>query len=573
MARKMTRKEYVDLYGPTVGDKLHLGDTGLVVEIEKDFNADSYGNESVFGGGKTLRDGMGSAPGTDSVQGCLDFVITNITIMDPCYGIVKGDIGIKNGKIVGIGKAGNPDTMNITPGLIVGANTNIVSADPGMIATPGGIDVHVHFDSLQLYTEALSNGLTTMLGGGEGPVTVGIETPGPYNMHRMIEAFEDIPVNAGFLGKGNSSRPDSLVEQALNGCIGMKLHEDWGATPAAIDQCLRIADEYDFQVQIHTDTLNEAGYVERTLEAINGRTMHAYHTEGAGGGHAPDILKVVGMPNILPSSTNPTNPYTVNTLEEHLDMIMTCHHLNPRVPEDVAFADSRIRGQTIAAEDVLHDMGAISMLGSDSQGMGRVGESILRTWQLAAKNKLQRGRLPEETGNNDNVRVLRYLSKYTINPAITFGIDDYIGSLRPGRQADIVIWKNTFFGAKPEIVLKNGFIAWSVMGDANASLMTCEPILYKPQFGAMGSNANRSSSIFVTQAALDYGLAEKLPVSAGKLLPVKNTRHLGKKDMMYNNYCPNIRIDPETYEVFIDDELITSEPAKILPLAQKYFFR
>ena len=573
MARKMTRKEYVDLYGPTVGDKLHLGDTGLVVEIEKDFNADSYGNESVFGGGKTLRDGMGSAPGTDSVQGCLDFVITNITIMDPCYGIVKGDIGIKNGKIVGIGKAGNPDTMNITPGLIVGANTNIVSADPGMIATPGGIDVHVHFDSLQLYTEALSNGLTTMLGGGEGPVTVGIETPGPYNMHRMIEAFEDIPVNAGFLGKGNSSRPDSLVEQALNGCIGMKLHEDWGATPAAIDQCLRIADEYDFQVQIHTDTLNEAGYVERTLEAINGRTMHAYHTEGAGGGHAPDILKVVGMPNILPSSTNPTNPYTVNTLEEHLDMIMTCHHLNPRVPEDVAFADSRIRGQTIAAEDVLHDMGAISMLGSDSQGMGRVGESILRTWQLAAKNKLQRGRLPEETGDNDNVRVLRYLAKYTINPAITFGIDDYIGSLRPGRQADIVIWKNTFFGAKPEIVLKNGFIAWSVMGDANASLMTCEPILYKPQFGAMGSNANRSSSIFVTQAALDYGLAEKLPVSAGKLLPVKNTRHLGKKDMMYNNYCPNIRIDPETYEVFIDDELITSEPAKILPLAQKYFFR
>ncbi|MDY6354955.1 MAG: urease subunit alpha [Lachnospiraceae bacterium] len=573
MARKMTRKEYVDLYGPTVGDKLHLGDTGLVVEIEKDFNADSYGNESVFGGGKTLRDGMGSAPGTDSVQGCLDFVITNITIMDPCYGIVKGDIGIKNGKIVGIGKAGNPDTMNITPSLIVGANTNIVSADPGMIATPGGIDVHVHFDSLQLYTEALSNGLTTMLGGGEGPVTVGIETPGPYNMHRMIEAFEDIPVNAGFLGKGNSSRPDSLVEQALNGCIGMKLHEDWGATPAAIDQCLRIADEYDFQVQIHTDTLNEAGYVERTLEAINGRTMHAYHTEGAGGGHAPDILKVVGMPNILPSSTNPTNPYTVNTLEEHLDMIMTCHHLNPRVPEDVAFADSRIRGQTIAAEDVLHDMGAISMLGSDSQGMGRVGESILRTWQLAAKNKLQRGRLPEETGDNDNVRVLRYLSKYTINPAITFGIDDYIGSLRPGRQADIVIWKNTFFGAKPEIVLKNGFIAWSVMGDANASLMTCEPILYKPQFGAMGSNANRSSSIFVTQAALDYGLAEKLPVSAGKLLPVKNTRHLGKKDMMYNNYCPNIRIDPETYEVFIDDELITSEPAKILPLAQKYFFR
>lgn len=573
MAKRMARKEYVDLYGPTVGDKLHLSDTGLVVEIEKDFNADSYGNEAVFGGGKTLRDGMGEAPGADSVKGALDFVITNITIMDPFYGIVKGDIGIKNGKIVGIGKAGNPDTMNITPGLIVSPNTNIISADPGMIATAGGIDVHVHFDSMQLAVEALSNGLTTMLGGGEGPVTVGIETPGPYNLHRMIEAFEDIPVNAGFLGKGNSSRPDSLVEQALNGCIGMKLHEDWGATPAAIDQCLKIADEYDFQTQIHTDTLNEAGYVERTLEAIGGRTMHAYHTEGAGGGHAPDILKVVGMPNILPSSTNPTNPYTVNTLEEHLDMIMTCHHLNPKVPEDVAFADSRIRGQTIAAEDVLHDIGAISMLGSDSQGMGRVGESILRTWQLAAKNKIQRGRLPEETGDNDNKRVLRYLSKYTINPAITFGIDDYVGSLRPGRMADIVIWKNTFFGAKPEVVLKGGFIAWSVMGDANASLMTCEPILYKPQFGAKGNNVNRTSRIFVTQAAIDNGLAEKLPFSGSKLLPVKNTRHLGKKDMMYNDYCPNIRINPETYEVFIDDELITSEPAKVLPLAQKYFFR
>lgn len=573
MAKRMTRKEYVDLYGPTVGDKLHLGDTGLVVEIEKDYNADCYGNEAVFGGGKTLRDGMGEAPGVDSVQGGLDFVITNITIMDPFYGIVKGDIGIKNGKIVGIGKAGNPDTMNITPGLIVSPNTNIISADPGMIATAGGIDVHVHFDSMQLANEAISSGLTTMLGGGEGPVTVGIETPGPYNLQRMIEAFEDIPVNAGFLGKGNSSRPDSLVEQALNGCIGMKLHEDWGATPAAIDQCLKVADEYDFQVQIHTDTLNEAGYVERTLEAINGRTMHAYHTEGAGGGHAPDILKVVGMPNILPSSTNPTNPYTVNTLEEHLDMIMTCHHLNPRVPEDVAFADSRIRGETIAAEDVLHDIGAISMLGSDSQGMGRVGESILRTWQLAAKNKMQRGRLPEEEGDNDNKRVLRYLSKYTINPAITFGIDDYIGSLRPGRMADIVIWKNTFFGAKPEVVIKGGFIAWSAMGDANASLMTCEPILYKPQFGAKGNNVNRTSRIFVTQAAIDHGLAEKLPFSGIKLLPVKNTRHLGKKDMMYNDYCPNIRINPETYEVFIDDELITSEPAKVLPLAQKYFFR
>lgn len=573
MAKRLTRKEYVDLYGPTVGDKLHLGDTGLIIEVEKDFNADCYGNEAVFGGGKTLRDGMGQAPGITSSQGALDFVITNIIIMDPFYGIVKGDIGIKNGRIVGIGKAGNPDTMKITPELIISPNTHIISADPGWIATAGGIDVHVHFDCLQLYKEALSNGLTTMLGGGAGPVTVGIETPGPVNLRNMIEAFEDVPVNIGILGKGNSALPDALVEQALSGCIGMKLHEDWGAVPANIDQCLRVADELDFQVQIHTDTLNEAGYVERTLEAINGRTMHAYHTEGAGGGHAPDILKVVGMQNILPSSTNPTNPYTVNTLEEHLDMIMTCHHLNPRVPEDVAFADSRIRGQTIAAEDVLHDMGAISMLGSDSQGMGRIGESILRTWQLAAKNKMQRGRLPEEKGENDNQRVLRYLSKYTINPAITFGIDDYIGSLRPGRMADIVIWKNTFFGAKPELVMKSGFIAWSLMGDANASLMTCEPIMYKPQFGARGNTINRTSGVFVTKAAIDNGLAEKLPLSGQKLLPLKNTRNLSKKDMMYNNYCPDIRIDPETYEVFIDNNLITCEPAKVLPLAQRYFFR
>lgn len=570
---KMSRKEYVDLYGPTVGDKMHLGDTGLVIEIEKDYNSDSYGDEAVFGGGKTLRDGMGQAPGVTSFDGALDFVITNITIMDPYLGIVKGDIGIKDGRIVGIGKAGNPDAMKITPGLIVSPNTNIISADPGMIATAGGIDVHVHFDSMQLAWEALSSGLTTMIGGGAGPQTVGIEAPGSFNLQRMIEAFEDIPVNMGQLGKGNSSRPGALVEQALSGCIGLKLHEDWGATPAAIDQCLKVADEYDFQVQIHTDTLNESGYVERTLEAIGGRTMHAYHTEGAGGGHAPDILKVVGMNNILPSSTNPTNPYTINTVEEHLDMIMTCHHLNPRVPEDVAFADSRIRGATIAAEDVLHDMGAISALGSDSQGMGRVGESILRTWQLASKNKMQRGRLPEEKGDNDNKRVLRYLAKYTANPAIIFGIDEEVGSLRPGRLADIVIWKNNFFGAKPEIVIKGGFIAWSVMGDANASLMTCEPILYKPQYGARGNNINRTSKIFVTQAAIDNGLKLKVPGSADKLVAVKNTRDLTKNDMMLNNYCPNITVDPETYKVLIDGKLITSEPAEVLPLTQKYFFR
>lgn len=573
MARKMTRKEYVDLYGPTTGDRLHLGDTGLLAEIEKDYNADCYGNEAVFGGGKTLRDGMGQAPGVSDKDGSLDFVITNVTILDPFYGIVKGDIGIKDGKIVGIGKAGNPDTMDITPGLIVSPNTDIFSADPGMIATAGGIDVHVHFDCLQLAWEALSNGLTTMLGGGTGPKTVGIEAPGAFNIGRMIEAFETIPVNMGQLGKGNSSKPEAIIDQVLGGAIGMKLHEDWGSTPSAIDQCLRIADEYDFQVQIHTDTLNEAGFVERTLEAIDGRTIHAYHTEGAGGGHAPDIIKVVGMGNILPSSTNPTNPYTINTLEEHLDMIMTCHHLNKMVPEDVAFADSRIRSQSIAAEDVLHDMGAISMLGSDSQGMGRIGESILRTWQLAAKNKMQRGPLSEETGDNDNQRILRYLSKYTINPAITFGIDDYVGSLRPGRMADIVIWKNSFFGAKPEIIFKSGFIAWSQMGDANASLMTCEPILYRPQYGASGGAPNTLSKIFVPQAALDHGLAARLPVSARKLLPVRKTRGLRKSDMLYNNLCPNITVDPETYEVKVDGQLITCEPAKVLPLAQRYFFR
>ncbi|MDR3271725.1 MAG: urease subunit alpha [Peptococcaceae bacterium] len=567
----MRRNAYVALYGPTVGDKLHLADSGLIVEIEKDYN--TYGDEAVFGGGKTLRDGCAQAPGVSSADGALDFVITNITIIDPFYGVVKGDIGIKDGRIVGIGKAGNPDIMDITPGLIVSPNTDIFSADPGMIATAGGIDVHVHFDSLGLAWEALSNGITTMLGGGTGPKTVGIEAPGAFNIQRMIEAFEGIPVNMGQLGKGNSSRPDALVDQVLGGCLGLKLHEDWGSTPAAIDQCLRIADAYDFQVQIHTDTLNESGFLERTLEAIGGRTIHAYHTEGAGGGHAPDILMVCGMENILPSSTNPTNPYTINTVEEHLDMIMTCHHLNPKAPEDVAFADSRIRAQSIAAEDVLHDLGAISMLGSDSQGMGRMGESILRTWQLAAKNKAQRGKLPEETGDNDNQRVLRYLAKYTINPAITFGISDDVGSLRPGRLADIVIWKHSFFGAKPEIILKGGFIAWSVMGESNASLMTCEPVKYRPQYGAAGGAPNSLAKIFVTQAALDHGLAERLPVSAKKLLPVKYTRKLRKADMLFNNYCPDIRVDPESYKVYVDGNLIASEPATVLPLAQKYFFR
>jgi urease subunit alpha len=569
MGRRLTRSEYADLYGPTTGDRVSLADTGLVIEIERDFN--TYGDEAVFGGGKTLRDGMGQAPGVTAEEGALDFVITNAIVMDPELGIVKGDIGIKDGVIVGVGKAGNPDVMDVTPGLVVSANTDILSVE-GMIATPGGIDVHVHFDSAQLAWEALSNGITTMIGGGTGPKTVGIDAPGAVNLQRMIDAFAGIPVNMGQLGKGNSSKPRVLVEQALGGAIGLKLHEDWGTTPATIDTCLRVADEYDFQVQIHTDTLNEAGFLERTLEAIGGRTIHTYHTEGAGGGHAPDIIRVAGEPNCLPSSTNPTNPFTVNTVDEHLDMIMTCHHLNPLVPEDVAFAESRIRAETIAAEDVLHDLGAISMLGSDSQGMGRIGETVTRVWQLAASMKAQRGRLREERDDNDNQRVLRYLAKYTINPAITFGIDRYVGSFRPGTLADVVLWKPGFFGAKPEVILKGGFIAWSAMGDANASLMTCQPILYRPQYGAYGANVRATCVTFVTQAALDVNLSSRLHGNV-RLVPVKGTRTLAKTHMARNGVCPEIRVDPETYKVFVNGEHMTCRPARVLPLAQRYFLR
>ncbi len=569
---RISRKHYGELFGPTTGDKLRLADTNLWIEIEKDYNEPYYGDEAVFGGGKTLRDGMGqsSIPNAD---GTLDFVITNVIVMDPILGIVKGDIGIKEGKIVGIGKAGNPNTMDITPGLIVGPGTDIISADPGMIATPGGIDTHVHFDSAQLVMEALSSGITTMIGGGTGPKTVGIEAPGAFNIQRMIAAFESFPMNMGMLGKGNASEKAALIEQIEGGAIGLKIHEDWGSTLAVIDNCLKVADEMDFQVQIHTDTLNESGFVDDTLEAINGRTIHAYHVEGAGGGHAPDILKVVGYPHIIPSSTNPTNPFTVNTVDEHQDMIMVCHHLNPAVPEDVAFADSRVREETIAAEDVLHDMGAISIMGSDSQGMGRIGETILRVWQLASKMKQQRGSLPEEQGENDNFRVLRYLAKYTINPAIVFGIQDYVGSLEPGKLADIVLWRNTFFGAKPETIIKGGFIAWSTMGEANASLMTCQPIMYRPQYGAFGSNPNSLSYIFVNPAALDKGIGKKLPASAEKFVPVKNTRNLGKIDMVRNDYCPNITVDSETYRVEIDRERITCEPLEDVPLGKLYFLR
>ncbi len=573
MAHVMTKKEYVDIFGPTRGDKVHLSDTGLVIEIEKDFAEGHYGDEVIAGGGKSCRDGMAQKPGLTTAEGGLDLVITNMIFLDPILGVIKGDMGIKNGKIVGIGKAGNPDIMDITPGLVICPETEIITGDPGWIATAGGIDVHVHFESPHQAWEALSNGLTTMIGGGCGAKTLSIEAPGPFNLKNMIESFETVPVNIGQLARGNSCKPEAIIDQAKAGCIGMKIHEDWCASPEVIKTCLSVADEMDFSVQIHTDTLNESGFVESTIDAIGGKTMHAYHTEGAGGGHAPDIITICGKPNILPSSTNPTNPFTINTLDEHLDMIFMAHHLNPNVPEDVAFADSRIREETIAAEDILHDMGAISMIGSDSQGMGRVGESVLRTWQLASKMKAQRGRLKEETGDNDNERVLRYLAKYTINPAKTFGIDEYVGSLLPGRIADIVIWKPQFFGSKPEMVLKSGFLAWAPCGDANASVAWAEPLIYKAQYGGFGSCNNTLSKVFVTSAAIADGLADRLKISGDKLLPVKNTRTIGKKDMVRNDYCPDISVDPETYEVFVEGKKISCEPVKTVCLAQKYYFR
>lgn len=567
---EISRERYAELFGPTTGDRIRLGDTSLIVEVERDTTV--YGDECVFGGGKTLRDGLGMAPGVTAAEGALDLVITNVVLMDPVQGIVKTDIGIKNGKIVGIGKAGNPGIMDgVAPHLIISANTD-VRAGEGLIATPGGIDCHVHFDSAGLCAEALSSGLTTMLGGGLGPVTVGICSSGAYNLGLMLQASEGFPINFGFLGKGSSSLPASLIEQIENGAFGLKIHEDWGAMPALIDTCLSVADEYDFQVQIHTDTLNESGYVEDTMAAIKGRTIHMYHTEGAGGGHAPDIIKVASYSHCLPSSTNPTNPYTINTFDEHLDMVMVCHHLNPKVPEDVAFAESRIRAETIAAEDILHDMGAISMLGSDSQGMGRIGEVIRRTWQLASKMKDQRGTLPEDSDRNDNYRALRYLAKYTINVAKTCGIDSYIGSVEPGKIADIVLWKPGFFGIKPELIIKGGFIAWSPMGESNASLMTCEPILYRPQWSSFGTAIQSTSVCFVNQVALEKGLPEKLGLRK-QLLPVKGTRSLSKADMLYNNACPEIEVNPDTFQVRVNGELATCEPVHKVPLGRLYIFR
>ncbi len=567
----ISRAHYASLYGPTVGDGVRLGDTSLVAVVERDHAV--YGDECLHGGGKTLRDGLGLAAGITNADGALDFLLCNALVIDPVLGIVKGDLGMKDGRIVGIGKAGNPAIMDgVDPRLIVGAGTTVRDCE-GMIVTPGAIDVHVHFDSAGLVEHAIASGITTMLGGSLGPITVGIDSGGPFNTGKMLQAAEAWPMNFGFLGRGNSHKTAPLVEQLKTGCLGLKIHEDWGAMPATIDACLGIADDYDFQVQLHTDTLNESGFVEDTLRAIGGRVIHMYHTEGAGGGHAPDIIRVAGEAYCLPSSTNPTNPYTVNTFDEHLDMTMVCHHLNPAIPEDVAFAESRIRPQTIAAEDVLHDIGAISMLGSDSQGMGRIHEVICRTWQLASKMKDQRGSLQEETPSfGDNARIKRYIAKYTINAARTFGIAEHVGSLEAGKIADIVVWRPAFFGIKPELVIKGGFIAWGAMGDSAASLMTCEPMRLRPQWGAFGLAASALSACFVHPLAIEAELGATLGLRK-TLLPARGTRNLSKADMLWNDACPAIRVDPQTFDVFVDGILATCEPAKVLPLAQRYMLR
>lgn len=569
MSNWLTRPDYAAQYGPTKGDKIYLADTGLVAEIEQDLT--TYGDELVFGGGKTIRDGMGQASKWKHSDGALDLVVTNAVVIDPYLGVIKVDIGIRDGLIVDIGKAGNPDTMNITPGLIVSPNTDILSVE-GLICTPGFVDIHVHFDSVQQLEEFQNAGFTTVIGGGSGPKTVGIECPGVTNLHRMLEAMADIPLNFGNLGKGNASVPAPLEEQILNGATGLKIHEDWSSSPAAIETCMELADLYNFQVQIHADTLNETGYYEDTMAAINGRVMHIYHCEGAGGGNAPDMMKCVSEPNCLPSSTNPTNPFSINTYDEEFDMLITCHNLNKNVPTDVAFIQGRARAETMRAEDVLHDVGAISMIGSDSQGVGRAAESAQRSFQLAAVNKVRFGRLPEDGAENDNFRIKRYLSKVTINPAISFGVSDYIGSIAPGKLADLVFWKPGLFIAKPELIVKGGFISRSAMGDPSAPLMTCQPLKYRPQYGALGANPSRLSYSFVTQAAIDNGLEQKLRTHQ-KLVPVKRTRTISKLDMLHNDALPHLEIDPETYNVYLDGQRITVKPAKTLPLSQLFFFR
>ena len=571
MSKNIRRANYAKMYGPTTGDRVRLGDTELFIEIEHDHTV--YGDEAKFGGGKTIRDGMAQSATATRKEGVLDFVITSVMIIDH-WGIVKADIGIKDGKIVGIGKAGNPDTMDgVDSNMVIGASTE-VHGGAGLIATAGGIDTHIHFICPQQIDHALFSGITTMFGGGTGPAdgtSATTVTPGAWNIQKMLEAADAYPMNLGFMGKGNCATTAPLEEQIEAGALGLKIHEDWGSTPAVIDASLKVADKYDVQVAIHTDTLNEAGFLEDTVAAIAGRVIHTFHTEGAGGGHAPDIIKIAMYPNILPSSTNPTRPYTVNTIDEHLDMLMVCHHLNPSVAEDVAFADSRIRPETIAAEDILHDMGVISMMSSDSQAMGRVAEVITRTWQTAHKMKVQRGALPEDEGNeNDNFRVKRYVSKYTINPAVAHGISDHVGSIEKGKLADIVLWKPSMFGAKPEMIIKGGMIIASRMGDPNASIPTPQPVIYRHMFGAAGKALFKTCVTFVSQVSIDKKIVQKYGLEK-MILPVKNCRTIGKKDMVNNSATPHIEVDPEKYEVKVDGEHITCEPMKVLPLAQRYF--
>ena len=570
MSYRMNRRAYAETFGPTVGDRVRLADTELIIEVEQDYT--TYGDEVKFGGGKVIRDGMGQSPITNE-DGAVDAVITNALILD-WWGIVKADVGIKDVKIHAIGKAGNPYIQdNIT--IIIGPGTEAIAGE-GMILTAGGIDTHIHFICPQQIEVAIASGVTTMIGGGTGPAAgtnATTCTPGPWNIYRMLQAADAFPMNLGFLGKGNASQPDALEEQIKAGAMGLKLHEDWGTTPAAIDTCLSVADEYDVQVAIHTDTLNEAGFVEDTIAAFKNRVIHTYHTEGAGGGHAPDIIKVCGEANVLPSSTNPTRPYTLNTLDEHLDMLMVCHHLDPSIPEDVAFAESRIRRETIAAEDILHDMGAFSMLSSDSQAMGRIGEVIIRTWQTGHKMKVQRGALSEDggsSGRNDNFRAKRYIAKYTINPAITHGIAAHVGSIEVGKLADLCLWRPALFGVKPEMVIKGGLIAWSQMGDANASIPTPQPVHMRPMFGSYGGAIAATSLTFVSQISLKKAPFDKLNLQK-KLVPVSGIRKLTKRDMKLNDALPEMTVDPETYEVRANGELLTCEPATVLPMAQRYF--
>ncbi|MCK9193252.1 MAG: urease subunit alpha [Nevskia sp.] len=563
---KLSRAAYASLYGPTTGDRVRLADTALWIEIERDHTI--YGEEVTFGGGKVIRDGMGQSQ-RPSAQ-TADTVITNVVILDH-WGIVKADIGLKNGRISGIGKAGNPD---VQPGvnIVIGPGTEIIAGE-GQIITAGAIDAHIHFICPQQVEDAMMSGVTTMIGGGTGPATgtnATTCTPGPWHLARMLQAVEGLPINFGFLGKGNASLPVALEEQLEAGAMGLKLHEDWGTTPKAIDNCLSVAEKYDVQVAIHTDTLNESGFVEATLAAFKGRAIHTYHTEGAGGGHAPDIIKACGEANVLPSSTNPTRPYTVNTVDEHLDMLMVCHHLDPGIPEDVAFAESRIRRETIAAEDILHDLGAFSMISSDSQAMGRIGEVITRTWQTAHKMRVQRGALPEDNARHDNYRARRYVAKYTINPAITHGIAHEVGSIEVGKLADLVLWKPAFFGAKPSMIIKGGMILAAPMGDPNASIPTPQPVHYRPMFGAFGGARAATSVSFVSQAALGAGLREQLNL-AKPLVAVRNTRNVRKADLLLNSYQPKMEVDPQTYEVRADGQLLVCEPATVLPLAQRYF--